>query len=81
MGALEFWFDQESPKPVYRWNLRKAAGTRESEEYVIITLRALPGRTSTMQEPAKSDKLPDRIFYLLPEEGRCGLLRSTDVEC
>ncbi|KAI0533542.1 hypothetical protein GGR58DRAFT_506222 [Xylaria digitata] len=56
-------------KPIYRWTIRPGGKIRESQAYVFVTFRPiLPGPDSS--DATAIEGLKERIFYLVPEEGK-----------
>ncbi|GKT41592.1 uncharacterized protein ColSpa_01773 [Colletotrichum spaethianum] len=66
IGSLSPWFDNEHKiKSVYRWNIRQAYKTRETQSYISIRFRPIPGRCGGDK---RSEDLPDAQFHLYPKD-------------
>ncbi|KZL85586.1 heterokaryon incompatibility protein [Colletotrichum incanum] len=66
LGNLSPWFDNEHEiKSVYRWNIRQAYRTRDTQSYISIRFRPIPGRGDGNK---RSETLPDVQFHLYPKD-------------
>lgn len=63
--ALEFKPAWGQLHVAYRWTLRPAGKIRESQQYTIVTFRPVVSGSSEA-----ASKLRERVFFLLPEDGR-----------
>jgi hypothetical protein len=64
--------------PLHRWSVRRPGRIRESADAVIVTFRPTShdGDRDTGQhdeQPAVETALPERAFYLFPEEGKIAI--------
>jgi hypothetical protein len=59
-GISRLFSARDPGKAIYRWSIKKAAKIRESQQYVTITFRPLPGVTD----------LGEVDFVMLPEKGQ-----------
>ncbi|KAK9772239.1 putative Heterokaryon incompatibility domain-containing protein [Seiridium cardinale] len=78
------WFGRADPgKAAYRWSVRKAAGTSESQESIAIIFRSLPvcdDETELTDRRYKNKRyLPDETFYLLLEQDKLTLPFSNEL--
>lgn len=55
--------------PLYRWNLRKLAPTRESKQLVLLTFRSIVSDSASDAIPQVAS-LPDRVFHFYKEQGK-----------
>ncbi|GKT64920.1 heterokaryon incompatibility protein [Colletotrichum tofieldiae] len=66
LGTLSPWFDNEHEiKSVYRWNIRQAYRTRDTQSYISVRFRPVPGRSDGNK---RSETLPDVQFHLYPKD-------------
>ncbi|KAK2008908.1 heterokaryon incompatibility protein [Colletotrichum eremochloae] len=66
LGNLSPWFDSEHDvKAVYRWNVRQAYKTRDTQSHVSVRFRPVPGRDDGAR---RSEHLPDVQFHLYPKD-------------
>ncbi|KAK1985878.1 heterokaryon incompatibility protein [Colletotrichum cereale] len=66
LGNVRPWFDSEHDvKAVYRWNIRHAFKTRDTQSHVSVRFRPVPGRGDGA---ARSEALPDVQFHLYPKD-------------
>lgn len=54
--------------PIYRWSIRNLSKIRESFETVVITFRQVPTYRREEDKEVEQTILPERTFYLFPEE-------------
>lgn len=65
--------------PIYRWNIRSLAKIRESLETVVVTFRQVPTKRTMGDAVVDEIELPDRTFYLFPEDAMVQLPTSEEL--
>ncbi|KAK2046748.1 heterokaryon incompatibility protein [Colletotrichum somersetense] len=77
LGNLGPWFDgRHDVNAVYRWNIRQAYKTRDTQSNISVRFRPVPGRSYGAK---RSEHLPDVQFHLYPKDDFETTVDETDL--